>query len=174
MDSLHGIQISAALRRFMFCSFRLSNEVKELETCGGKSVGLGRLSAIRLSAAYRDQLSILMADLGSVAGRLEQLGMASQCVALDDLLDQCNTLESLWNILEIFAINSASHCYFEMVRWLQVDMHTHAHTYTHTPCTHCTHCTALPCCTASLQTATHNHAMLCYTILCDAMHAVCY
>lgn len=114
--SSHAAEIAAAVRRFLFCTFRIGNDIKAFDS---KTV-MGRLPAIHFSSSYRDQMKILMDDLGGIAGHLEQLGYAADCVALDDLLDQCNTLESLWNILEIFSINSGSHCYFEMIRWLQV------------------------------------------------------
>ena len=118
-DTVQGAEVFASIRRFIFSSFRISNEIKELGA-QSRPMALGRLSAIHLSSAYRDQLKLLMDDLGNTAGHLDSLGWAAECGPLDDLLDECNTLESLWNILEIFSINAGSHCYFEIIRWLQV------------------------------------------------------
>lgn len=95
------------------------NAIRDVSNCGSGPV-LGRLSAIHWSSTFRDELKVLMDDLGGVAGYLESVGMTSKCAGLDDMLDQANTLESLWNVVEIFSINSAGHCYFEMVKWLQV------------------------------------------------------
>lgn len=125
-SSQYASDIAGSVRRYLFCSYRITDSITNV-VGDGSNMAIGRLSAIHFSSSYRDQLKLLMDDLGGIAGHLDSLGLAAKCGALDDLLDQCNTLESLWNIIEIFSINSGSHCYFEMIRWLQSSIEMTAH-----------------------------------------------